>query len=165
MKDLLAVIMKRFLNPTLIDGKLAKDLVAINASDPENQLLLKRMDFGQEAMSQVTVDKIQICVCRWFVGHKLNLIRVCVAHFLVLHKKFTILLIFSCISGSFDKHQAVKMKKKLLWNDMEYYCRLYLFNLFDGVIIAIIYSSVCISHMITNCYQFCLDTWKISLND
>ena len=67
MKDLLAVIMKRFLNPTLIDGKLAKDLVAINVSDPENQLLLKRMDFGQEAMSQVTVDKIQICVCRWFV--------------------------------------------------------------------------------------------------
>ena len=67
MKDLLAVIMKRFLNPTLTDGKLAKDLVAIDVSDPENQLLLKRMDFGHEAMSHVTVDKIQICVCRWFV--------------------------------------------------------------------------------------------------
>ena len=67
MKDLLAVIMKRFLNPTLIDGKLAKDLVAIDVSEPENQLLLKRMDFGHETMSQVTVDKIQICVCRWFV--------------------------------------------------------------------------------------------------
>ena len=67
MKDLLAVIMKRFLNPTLIDGKLAKDLVAIDVSDPENQLPLKRMDFGHEAMSQVTVDKIQICVCKWFV--------------------------------------------------------------------------------------------------
>ena len=67
MKDLLAVIVKRFLNSTLIDGKLAKDLVAIDVSSPENQLPLKCMDFGHEAMSQVTVDKTQICVCRWFV--------------------------------------------------------------------------------------------------
>ena len=69
MKDLRAVIIKRFLNPTLIAGKLEKDLVAIDVSDPENQLplTLKCMDFGHEAMSQVTVDKIQICVCRWFV--------------------------------------------------------------------------------------------------
>ena len=58
MKDLLAVIMKRFLNYTLIDGKLAKDLVAVDLSDPENQLPLKRVGFGHEAMSQVTVDKI-----------------------------------------------------------------------------------------------------------
>ena len=63
MKDLLAVIVKRFLNSTLIDGKL----VAIDVSAPENQLPLKCMDFGHEAMSQVTVDKTQICVCRWFV--------------------------------------------------------------------------------------------------
>nr|XP_047140151.1 uncharacterized protein LOC124815456 [Hydra vulgaris] len=53
MKNLLISLMKRFLQPTAVNGKLTKDLLKIDSSDSTIHLDLNKMDFGEEAKNQV----------------------------------------------------------------------------------------------------------------
>ncbi|XP_047134307.1 uncharacterized protein LOC124812180 [Hydra vulgaris] len=53
MKNLLISLMKRFLQPTAVNGKLTKDLLKIDFSDSTIHLDLNKMDFGEEAKNQV----------------------------------------------------------------------------------------------------------------
>ena len=49
MKDLLVVVMKRFLQSSAVDGKSTNDLLKGDVAKKENQLLLDKMNFGKEA--------------------------------------------------------------------------------------------------------------------
>ena len=53
MKNLMTTLMRRFLKPTEIDGKLAKELLSIDVKDPSYHHDLSKMDFGLEVKTQV----------------------------------------------------------------------------------------------------------------
>ncbi|XP_065641994.1 uncharacterized protein LOC124815288 [Hydra vulgaris] len=57
MKNLLISLMKRFLQPTAVNGKLSKDFLKIDSSDSTIHLDLNKMDFGEEAKNQVSFVK------------------------------------------------------------------------------------------------------------
>ncbi|XP_047132571.1 uncharacterized protein LOC124811258 isoform X3 [Hydra vulgaris] len=57
MKNLLISLMKRFLQPNAVNGKLTKDLLKIDSSDSTIHLDLNKMDFGEEAKNQVSFVK------------------------------------------------------------------------------------------------------------
>ena len=53
MKILLMTVMKRFLKPSVVDGKLTKELIQVDPTDSSNQLALDNIDFGAETMKEV----------------------------------------------------------------------------------------------------------------
>ena len=53
MKILFTTVMKRFLKPSVVDGKLTKELIQVDPTDSSNQLALHKIDFGAENMKEV----------------------------------------------------------------------------------------------------------------
>ena len=49
VRYLLIVVMKCFLQSSVVDGKSTNDLLKVDLANKENQLLLDKMDFGKEA--------------------------------------------------------------------------------------------------------------------
>ena len=54
MKNVLVSLQKRFITPTYLEGKTAKELMKIDAVDKENQLEMRYIDFGVEVKQQVS---------------------------------------------------------------------------------------------------------------
>ena len=52
MKIILTAVVKRFLKPSVVDGKLTKELIQVDPTDSSNQLALDKIDFGAETMKE-----------------------------------------------------------------------------------------------------------------
>ena len=50
---LITTLMRQFLKPTVVDGKIVKDLIDVDFKDSVNQLQLLKMDFELEVKIQV----------------------------------------------------------------------------------------------------------------
>ena len=55
MRDLLTVLMKRFIKPSVMEGKSMKELLEIDAADENNQVEMKKIDFGKDAQDYLVV--------------------------------------------------------------------------------------------------------------
>lgn len=53
MKNLLTMLMRQFLESTVVNGKVVKDLMDADVRDPSNQLQLFKMCFGLEVQIQI----------------------------------------------------------------------------------------------------------------
>ena len=53
MKNLLTTLMRQFLESTVVNGKIVKDLMDADVRDPSNRLQLFKMCFGLEVQIQI----------------------------------------------------------------------------------------------------------------
>ena len=52
MKILLTTVVKRFLKPSVVDGRLTKGLIQVDPTDSSNQLAVRKIDFEGETMNE-----------------------------------------------------------------------------------------------------------------
>ena len=51
MQDLLIVLMKRLLNPEILESKSTSEMIKVDVSNEDHHFPLKKNDFGKEALN------------------------------------------------------------------------------------------------------------------